>query len=156
MNTFKNLVLVTLAFSAIVLAISLNSAGHAIAQAVNDVRVVNRANQPVQARIVNVPADPVIARIVNATADPVITKTGIINGPNHPIPIVGSVEISNFPQSNTMTSRFVVGTTYNLTPVLGSGINCTVRGSQGSWLKCELAGAQTLWVNATNIISSDK
>ena len=46
MNTFKSLILVTIALSAVILSVSLNSLGHALAQAVQEERVSAGSTAP--------------------------------------------------------------------------------------------------------------
>jgi hypothetical protein len=138
MTRFKTFLLATLVLSAAMFAISLNSAGHAIAQALaQDVRVVNKGNESVP--VLNPPNLPLTTRIVNKESEPVFTKS-----------------------TDSPASHFVVGTSYGLNLGAQGGQQCTVAEIQGTWIKCHYPpvrgrpGLFLNWVNAAHIISTNK
>jgi archaellum component FlaG (FlaF/FlaG flagellin family) len=104
MNRFKNLLLVTVAFSAVVLAVSLNSVGHVIAQAVQEVRVVNRINQAVP--VSNPPGFPIQTKVISSATDPIFARTAgnVINDAAHSIPVVLNGQVSGSTSINVKTA----------------------------------------------------
>lgn len=76
MNRIKNSLLAASALIIIALAISHTSIGTAIAQAIQDVRVVNNSEAPVRALIVNAPDQPLRTNsvVANNPTMPIYTR----------------------------------------------------------------------------------
>ena len=125
MTQFKKLFLITFAFSAVVLAISLNSAGNALAQAVTLVKVVNKPNEPIP--VASLPKSPLLVHVNNFPE--VATLFSVGTG--------YQLQLSSGPQ------------TCNVREIRGVWLKCRWADPLTA------AGYRENWVNSLNIVTSN-
>ena len=151
----KNCLIVALGFGIVVLALSFTNMGNAIAQVIQQVRVVNLPTQAV----------PTIAQGTTNVAGNVGINGTVTLAPETKVEVTKLPPQSHFAinQHFTIALLPLAGGSPMLPVSSGGLLDCTVRQIDGVWIKCELPNPHpgvgtppSVFVNTILIVASDR